>query len=100
MQIDNALISHLEQLARLELSEEERSSLASDLSSILAMMERLKATNVEGIEPLVYLNNAPNPLRPDTTGGQSSREDALRNAPESDGTYFLTPRVIDLKKPD
>lgn len=100
MQIDNALISHLEQLARLELSEEERSSLASDLSSILAMMERLKATNVEGVEPLIYLNATPNPLRPDVPGGQSSREDALRNAPESDGTYFLTPRVIDLKKPD
>jgi aspartyl-tRNA(Asn)/glutamyl-tRNA(Gln) amidotransferase subunit C len=100
MQIDNALISHLEQLARLELSEEERSSLASDLNRILAMMERLKATNVEGVEPLVYLNTAPNPLRADVPGGQSSRVDALRNAPESDGTYFLTPRVIDLKKPD
>ena len=99
MQIDNVLISHLEQLARLELSEEERAALVSDLSSILDMMERLKSVNVEGVEPLVYLNTAPNPLRPDSTGGQSSREEALRNAPASDGTYFLTPRVIDIKKP-
>ena len=100
MQIDNALILHLEQLARLELSEEERSIFALDLNRILAMMERIKATNVEGVEPLIYLNNVPNPLRQDLPGGQSSRVDALRNAPESDGTYFLTPRVIDLKKTD
>ena len=98
MQIDNALILHLEQLARLELSGEERSTMANDLNSVLEMIERLSAADVEGVEPLVYLNDAPNPLRPDEAGGQSTRADALVNAPESDGTYFLTPRVIDLKK--
>ncbi|MEY4135038.1 MAG: hypothetical protein RL386_1388 [Bacteroidota bacterium] len=98
MQIDLALISHLEHLSRLELSEAERAQLLADLNKILGMMEKLRAVDVEGVAPLVYLNDAPNPLRPDVPGGQSLREDALRNAPETDGTYFLTPKVIDIKK--
>jgi|NOAtaT_7_FD_contig_31_2655646_length_709_multi_6_in_0_out_0_2 aspartyl-tRNA(Asn)/glutamyl-tRNA(Gln) amidotransferase subunit C len=98
MQIDHALISHLEHLSRLELSETERARLLADLNKILEMMEKLRAVDVEGVAPMVYMNELPNPLRPDIPGGQSRREDALRNAPENDGTYFLTPKVIDIKK--
>lgn len=98
MQIDLELISHLEHLSRLELSETERAHLMTDLNKILEMMEKLRAVDVEGVAPLVYMNDIPNPLRPDVPGEQLSREDALRNAPENDGTYFLTPKVIDIKK--
>lgn len=96
MKTDRALISHLEHLARLELSEAEREALMLDLDKILAMVEKLQELDLEGVEPKVYLNEAPNPLRPDEVAGQSSREEALRNAPEHDGVYFLTPKVIDL----
>ena len=96
MLIDTALISRLEELARLELSDGERQQLAGDLSNILKMVETLEELDTEGVEPLVYINNEVNVLRADEVRHQLPTADALRNAPDTDGTYFKVPKVIDL----
>jgi Asp-tRNA(Asn)/Glu-tRNA(Gln) amidotransferase C subunit len=36
-------------------------------------------------------------LRADEVKGQVTVEAALKNAPDDDGSYFLAPKVIDLK---
>lgn len=97
MTIDEKLISRLEQLARLELLPEEKERLRGDLNNILAMVEKLQELDTTGVEPLVYINEEVNVLRDDEVKNQVSREDALKNAPKSDGTYFRVPKVIDLK---
>lgn len=97
MTIDEKLISRLEQLARLELSAAEKERLMGDLNHILAMVEKLEALDTTGVEPLVYINEAVNVWREDQVKNQVSQEEALRNAPKSDGTYFRVPKVIDLK---
>lgn len=97
MDINQALISKLEQLARLELSAEEKESLRQDLNNILHLVEKLQEVDTEGVAPLVYLNEEQNTWRADEVTGQVSREAALRNAPDADGTFFRVPKVIDLK---
>ena len=97
MQIDNELVSRLEHLARLELSEEERKQMQTDLNKILTMVEKLQELPTDGVEPLVYLNPDTNVWRKDEVAHQVKREDALKNAPDQDGTYFKVPKVIDLK---
>jgi len=96
MKIDKPLISRLEELARLELSDAEREALRADLNEILAMVEKLDELDLEGVEPLLYVNEVLHAPRPDRVQGQLSREEALRNAPQSDGEFFLLPKVIDL----
>lgn len=96
MQIDDQLISRLEKLARLELSAEERQTIQGDLNQILAMVEQLQSLDLADIEPLAYVNAAENRLRADLIEEQVTREQALRNAPDTDGTYFRVPKVIDL----
>ncbi len=96
MKIDKQLISKLEHLARLELSEEEAGRLADDLNRILEMVEKLQELDTSETEPLVYINEDVNILREDKVEGQVSREEALRNAPDHDGEHFRVPKVIDL----
>ena len=96
MKIDKPLISKLEELARLELSEAEREALRGDLNEILQMVEKLEELDLEGVEPLVYVNEAAQAPRSDRVQGELPREAALRNAPQSDGEFFLVPKVIDL----
>ena len=96
MQIDDQLMSRLELLARLELSDAEKVRLKADLNNILGMVEKLNDLDVEGVEPLVYLNDAINRMREDQVANQVSREEALQNAPDQDGTFFRVPKVIDL----
>jgi len=96
MQIDKQLISRLELLARLELSDEEREAIRRDLNEILDMVEKLQRIDTTGIDPLVYLNPDVNQWRSDEVRDQLPRQRALRNAPQEDGSYFKVPKVIDL----
>lgn len=95
MVIDNQLISKLEKLARLELGNKEREQIGHDLNDILKMVEKLNDLDTTGVEPLVYVNEEErNVWREDEVHSMVSRDDALKNAPDQDGTYFKVPKVI------
>ena len=94
MIIDRNLILKLENLAKLELSKEERTNITGDLNSILSMIEKLQELDTTGVEPLVYINEEVNKLRDDVVSNQVGQSDALSNAPDHDGTYFKVPKVL------
>jgi aspartyl-tRNA(Asn)/glutamyl-tRNA(Gln) amidotransferase subunit C len=94
MQIDRDLILKLENLAKLELSEEERQRLGHDLTNILTMVEKLQSLDTSNVEPLVYISDVENQLREDEIKGQVSNDDALSNAPEANKPYFKVPKVL------
>ena len=98
MQIDRSLISRLENLARLRLEDSEREALLKDLAAILDLVEKLREVDTEGVQPLEYVHDKGTDPRPDEVKGQVSREEALKNAPDTDGTYFRVPKVIDTDK--
>lgn len=95
MQIDSALISRLERLARLQLDDPERVQLTTDLQRILDMVDKLSELNTTGVEPLVYMNDIENVLREDAVGQQLTAAEALQNAPKHDGQFFRVPKVIE-----
>lgn len=95
MTIDIALISRLEHLARLELSEAERKSLLKDLNEILAMVAKMDELDTTGVDPLVYVTEEVNVLRADDIEHQVDRKSALMNAPDHNEEYFKVPKVID-----
>ena len=94
MQIDRDLILRLENLAKLELLEEERERLRLDLTNILQMVEKLKELDTSNIEPLTYISDAVNMLREDQIKIQVTNEQALSNAPEKSEPYFKVPKVM------
>lgn len=95
MQLDKQLISRLEKLARLQLSEAEREKLTGDLQRILDMVDKLQELETGGILPLVYLNDENGSLRPDEVDRQLTPKEALQNAPKHDSRFFRVPKVID-----
>ncbi|HFC00923.1 MAG TPA: Asp-tRNA(Asn)/Glu-tRNA(Gln) amidotransferase subunit GatC [Phaeodactylibacter sp.] len=94
MKINQILISRIEHLARLELSDAERESIRNDLNNILQMVEKMNELNTDNVEPLIYINNQQNVWREDKVQGQVSRKDALRNAPDKNEQFFKVPKVI------
>ena len=62
MNIDDKLLAHLENLANIKLTEEEKAIIKKDLNDILNYVEMLKEVDVENVEPLYspiseYLKN-------------------------------------------
>ncbi len=96
MTIDQDLILRLENLARLQLSEEERQQIMGDLNNILQMVEQLQEIDTSNVEPLVYLTDRVNVMRSDEVKHQLNRKDALKNAPDANEEYFKVPKVIDI----
>ncbi len=94
MQIDQNLIDRLSNLAKLEFDTAETEALKSDLTQIIGFFEHINTIDTEGVEPLIYLNDETNALRPDEAQQLVLREAALQNAPLQDESYFLVPKVI------
>ncbi|MDG1435841.1 MAG: Asp-tRNA(Asn)/Glu-tRNA(Gln) amidotransferase subunit GatC [Saprospiraceae bacterium] len=94
MKINQSLISKLEHLARLELSNSEKEEIQKDLNNILQMVEKMNELNTDDVEPLVYINEQQNVWREDKIANQVDRKDALRNAPDKNEQFFKVPKVI------
>ncbi len=89
-------VEHVARLARLSLSAEEAARYGEQLSSILGYIEKLQQLNVDGVPPTTHaVEVASTPLRADETRPSLPPDEALANAPEREGTYFLVPRIIE-----
>ncbi len=98
MKIDLDLIAKLENLARLELTEDERKVLRKDLQEMIAMVSKLEELDLADVEPLRHVTEVTNVLREDKVEGQLNQEKVFLNAPDREGSYFRVPKVIDRKE--
>jgi aspartyl-tRNA(Asn)/glutamyl-tRNA(Gln) amidotransferase subunit C len=103
-------VSYVADLANLELNEEERQRMVRDLNSILDYIDLLNELDTSSVQPMAQVSDrygvdqsvkrdrfAP-AMREDIKEGlrKSLPHDvALQNAPESDGTFFKVPKVIE-----
>ncbi len=94
MQVDTKLVAHLAHLSRLNVAPEKMDKLVADMQDLVVFVEQLNALDTTGTEPLMHMGDAVNVLRVDEVAGSISREAALLNAPDSDGTFFKVPKVI------
>jgi aspartyl-tRNA(Asn)/glutamyl-tRNA(Gln) amidotransferase subunit C len=61
---------------------------------MIHFVEKLSELDTTGVDPLLHMGHEMNVLREDRPQGSVSREDALSNAPDTDGIYFKVPKVI------
>jgi aspartyl-tRNA(Asn)/glutamyl-tRNA(Gln) amidotransferase subunit C len=94
MEVNDALIDNLSNLARLEFNAADKEEIRKDLQRMILFVEKLGELDTTGVEPLLHMSPETNVLREDTLQGSVSREAALANAPATDGTYFKVPKVI------
>ena len=95
MPIDRDAVDHVARLARLDLSEDERTRMQAELSAILEHAERIQALDLEGLEPTSHPVPLTNMMRPDEVTPSLDREDALANGPEVEDGRFRVPRIIE-----
>lgn len=94
MEVNRALVNHIAHLSRLHYEEEDKAAIEADLQKMISFVEKLSEIDTSGVEPLQHMGNAINVLREDEIRGSVSRQEALENAPVTDGTFFKVPKVI------
>lgn len=87
-------VEHIAKLARLKLSDKEKTEYTGQLNNILDYMEKLNELDTENVVPLTHPTEKENVLREDVVKESLPRKKALKNAPKANDEYFLVPRVI------
>jgi aspartyl-tRNA(Asn)/glutamyl-tRNA(Gln) amidotransferase subunit C len=95
MKLTKETVERLAELSKLEFNDVEKTELVNDLNRIIGFIEKLNELDTDGVEPLIYLSEEKNVLRPDEVQQEISHEEILQNAPKKDSDYFRVPKVLD-----
>ena len=111
MKVTEKDVAYVADLGNLELTEEERARMLRDLNSILDYIDRLNQLDTSNVPPMAQVSDrygVDESKQGSERFAYASREDlheglrkslphdaALQNAPDSDGTFFKVPKVIE-----
>jgi aspartyl-tRNA(Asn)/glutamyl-tRNA(Gln) amidotransferase subunit C len=111
MKVSEKDVAYVADLANLELTGEERARMLRDLNSILEYIERLSELDTDKVAPMAQVSDrygVDESRQGSERFAYASRQDvheglrkslphdvALENAPDSDGTFFKVPKVIE-----
>lgn len=87
-------IRHLAELARIALGEEEIQRLAGELSAIVDAVEAVQRVASEDVPPTSHPIPLGNVFREDVVGDTLTTEEALRGAPDHDGSRFRVTAIL------
>jgi len=94
MEVNRELVNNLAHLSRLYFTDEEKQELEHDLQRMISFVEKLNEVNTKDIKPLQHMSTEINVFREDEIKGSATREEALQNAPTTNGVFFKVPKVI------
>jgi aspartyl-tRNA(Asn)/glutamyl-tRNA(Gln) amidotransferase subunit C len=107
MKVTEKDVAYVADLANLELTPQESLRMVADLNSILGHIDKLNELDTSNVEPLAQVLSAIDSAAPEDSErfayaqradevkpGLSCRA-ALANAPDTDGTCFKVPKVIE-----
>ena len=90
-------IDHVARLARLDLSEDEKSRLREQLGVILEAAARVQEVAAEEVPPTSYAVPRSNVWREDDPTPSLPLEEALAGAPEVEADRFKVPRIVEME---
>lgn len=90
-------IDHVAKLAKLTLTDEERSAMVTQLPSILAYVSKLQEVDTEGVEANAYLTKSTNVFRADEPQpvDAATRRALIDAFPEKLGDALQVPGVFE-----
>jgi aspartyl-tRNA(Asn)/glutamyl-tRNA(Gln) amidotransferase subunit C len=95
MSVDSATVRRIAHLARIAVADQEVEHLKDELNGILAFVEQLSEVKVEGVEPMTSVIPMVMKKREDVVTDGGIADDIVKNAPASEGHFFLVPKVVE-----
>jgi len=92
--IDTKKVEQIANLVRLGISKEEAEKFSGQFSSIIDYFNMLNEVDTTDVPPASDIANAENVLREDEVKPSMSREEFLKNVPQSERGYVKVPTVL------
>jgi aspartyl-tRNA(Asn)/glutamyl-tRNA(Gln) amidotransferase subunit C len=88
-------VKKIAHLARVGIDQQDISSYAQDLSSVLNLMTAMNDVNTEKVVPMAHPLDQVQRLRPDRVSEPNLREKFQAIAPQVEAGLYLVPKVIE-----
>lgn len=88
-------ITKISRLARIEVSDSEKETLATQVGKIINWVEQLNEVNTDNVAPLTNVHEMPMPMNKDVVSDGNIADDVLANAESAKYGYFAVPKVIE-----
>ena len=96
MQVDDALLTKLEKLSFLKVSDDKREEIIGQLSEIVTFVDNLSELNTDGVDDNFAMNDNATFTREDTPSCDTKiNDDILKNAPQNGDHFFIVPKIIE-----
>ncbi len=96
MQVDDALLSKLEKLSFLQISDDKREEIKEQLSEIVSFVDNLSDLNTDGVNANFAMDDSHTRLREDRVKSSPAvSEEILAHAPKSVDNFFIVPKIIE-----
>ena len=95
MSVDKDTVKRIARLARLHLEDDRVEPMMHELNNMLAWVEQLEEVNVDGVAPLTSVVEQKLKMRDDVVSDGGYAADLIKNAPVSEGPFFVVPKVVE-----
>lgn len=94
MKVDKELITHVAEVARLNLTDEEIKKFIPQVKEILELFSKLDEVDTKGVDPSFQPVEIKNVLREDNPGGCLTQKEALSLSEHKKDGYFKGPKAV------
>jgi len=93
--MDDKTVRTIFYLSRLKEDKDKSKKIKNDLKAILEMVNSLREIDTDNILPLHSPLEETSRVFEDAVSSDNEKSLFLENAPESDGDYFIVPKVVE-----
>lgn len=90
-------LDHIAKLARINLTDQEKTTFLPQLESVLEYLDILNQVKTNNVEPTFRVNDQKNVLREDVVKDSFDQKTALSTASKTQDGYFVVPGTIPAK---
>lgn len=95
MKITEETIDYVSELAKLQLTEEEKEKAKVDIGKILDYMDKMNEIDTKNISPMTHVFEQKNIVREDIVTNGLEIDQILANAPVKNHECFIVPKTVE-----
>ena len=95
MKITREQVEHVAHLARLNLTEEEKVQMTTDMEAIIEFADQINSLDIADVKPTAHVIPINNVFREDIAAPSMDRDKLLSNAPKQADGCFAVPKVVE-----
>ncbi len=96
MQVDDTLLSKLEKLSYLQVSDDKRAEIIAQMDEMIAFVDNLSELDTGEVDGTFAMTDASTRLRSDVPQCDTAiNDDILAHAPRSEEHFFIVPKIIE-----